>query len=133
VTHDAGLRVVLGLLAAYHLAIGLISVASHRWTARLTRGLYALSMGEDARFRYAVKMLGLYALALGALLALAARDPAAHRPIVAAITFLQAARGLSRLAFRRLLAEGFGVPPRRNAAHACFLMATAALLAWWFP
>jgi hypothetical protein len=132
-TSDIGLRVVLGLLAAYHLAIGLVSIASHRWTARLTRGLYALSLGEDARFRYAVKMLGLYALAFGALLALAARDPAAHRPVIAALIFLQTARALTRLAFRRLLAEGFGVPPRRNAAHACLLLATAALLAWWFP
>lgn len=132
-THDVGLRVVLGLLAAYHLVIGLVSVASHRWTARLTRGLYALSLGEDARFQYAVKMLGLYALVLGALLVLAACDPAAHRPVIAALIFLQAARGLSRLAFRRLLAEGFGVPRRRNAAHAGLLLATAAVLAWWFP
>ena len=125
---------MLVLLAAYHLGIGLVSVASQRWTASVAHGMYGLSVvGGDARFQYAMKMLGLYALALGGLLVLAAHDPTANRPVLAALLFLQAARGVSRLTFHRLLADAFGVDPRRNAAHAFLLLATAALLAWWFP
>lgn len=130
------LRAVLALLAAYHLAIGAASVASFGATARLTRSLYGATLGDaaaDPRLRYAVRMLGLYALALGTLLALAARDPLAHRPVIAAVAALQSARALCRVAYRRDLAAAFGVPPRRNAVNVALLVAEAAALALAFP
>lgn len=132
---DALLRGVLALLAAYHLGIGLLSVSSLGATGRVAGALYGVALGADPdpRFRHAVRMLGLYALALGTLLALAARDPLTHRDVIAVVAALQLARAAGRLLWRETLATAFGVPPRRNAVNAALLVAEAAALAAAFP
>ena len=130
---SAILRALLALLAGYHLAIGVVSVASLRATARVVGALYGLSVAETPALRYAVRMLGLYALALGALLALAARAPATHRDVIAVVAGLQLARAACRLLLRRELAAAFQLPARRNAINAALLVAEAAVLVACFP
>jgi|SRR5947208_3265413 len=127
------LRALLALLAGYHLAIGVVSVASLRVTARVVAALYGLSVAETPALRYAVRMLGLYALALGALLALAARAPGAHRDVIAVVAGLQLARAACRLLLRHELTAAFQLPMRRNAVHAALLVAEAAVLVACFP
>jgi len=122
-------RAVLVLLAAYHLGIGVTSLFSHRLTGRAAAALYAVSLDDVPQLRYAVKMLGLYALALGALLAVAARDPAGHAPTVAVVAALQAARAATRLANHALLRDAFGVPRHRNLAAVALLLAESGILA----
>jgi hypothetical protein len=133
-TSDAVLRAVLAVLAAYHLGIGAASVASLPATSAVARALYGLSLGPpDPRLRHAVRMLGLYALALGVLLALAARDPRGHRDVIAVVAGLQLARAVCRLRYGGTLAADFGVPRGRNAFNAALLVAEAAALAAAFP
>ena len=129
------LRAVLWLLAAYHLAVGVLSVSSLGATGRFTQLLYGLSLGGrvDPAFRYAVRMLGLYALALGALLVLAARDPLGHRDVIAVVAALQLARAGCRLAWGHDLASAFGVPRRRNAVNVALLVAEALVLVAALP
>jgi len=127
------LRATLALLAAYHLAIGLVSVASPAGTRRVARAFYGLALEPGPQVAYAVRMLGLYALALGTLVALAAWRPAEHRATVLVLAALQGARALSRLASARTLAADFGVPPARNRANAALLLAEAAVLAFCAP
>jgi hypothetical protein len=124
---------LLAGLAAYHLAIGALAVLSYRLTAVVVRTLYAATLEEGAQLRYAIRMLGLYALAFGFLLSAAAWEPAVHRHVVLAAAFLLIARGLMRLTLARPLAASFGVSARRNRAHACGLLLLAALLIWWLP
>jgi len=132
-TSSLALRAVLALLAVYHLAIGVVSVSSLTLTARVTARLYGIAVGESPQLRYAVRMLGLYALALGALLALAAWRPSEHREVIAVVCALQLARAGCRVLFRDELTAAFRVPARRNAVGAALLVAEAAVLAVCFP
>jgi hypothetical protein len=132
-TADLALRAVLALLALYHLAIGTLSVASLRLTARVTSRLYGLAVVETPALRYAVRMLGLYALALGTLLAVAARSPGQHREVIVVVAALQLARALHRVLLRREVADAFSVPARRNALNAALLVAEAIVLAACLP
>lgn len=127
------LRAVLVVLAAYHLLVGMVSVTSFRATARLTSALYGLNVRDDPQLAYAVRMLGLYALAVGSLLALAARAPSEHRDVIAVVAVLQLLRAASRLVSRRELTRVFSVPARRNALNAALLVAEAAILFLCFP
>ena len=132
-TAELLLRLVLGVLAAYHLGIGLASLVSARLTARIMGALYGIGVDESAQMRYAVRMLGLHALALGALLVPAALSPAEHRATVVVVCGLQLARAACRLLLRRELTAAFRVSPRRNALNAALLVAEAAVLAVCLP
>jgi hypothetical protein len=130
-TESELLRVLLAGIAAYHLAIGTVALLSERWTAVVVRRLYGAALDGSPQFRYAVRMLGIYALAFGFLLSIAARDPQAHRPIVLAAAFLLGARALTRMVLAKSIAAGFGVSARRNRAHACGLLLVAIALVCW--
>lgn len=119
----SALQLILGILALYHLAIGLVSTVSLSWTAKVSKGLYAITLRESPQFRYAVKMLGLYALTIGGLLSYATLYPRESRPIILAIIFLQSARAVSRLAFNGLVTEAFGISTGRNLFNAGLLVA----------
>jgi hypothetical protein len=127
------LRAVLALLAIYHLGIGVLSIISLRLTARVTATLYGLSVVDDAGLRYAVRMLGLYALSLGTLLLLAVRSPGTHRDIIAVVALLQLARAACRICFRGELAEAFRLPSTRNAFNTALLIGEALVLIACFP
>lgn len=127
------LRAVLVMLAAYHLAIGMLSVTSLRVTARVTATLYGLSVAESAPLRYAVRMLGLYAIALGALLTFAARAPATHRDVIIVVAGLQLARALCRLVLQKELSAAFKLRLCRNVFNATLLVGEAALLLLCLP
>jgi hypothetical protein len=128
------LRGVLALLAAYHLSMGITSVFFQRGAEGLARGLYGIEMEDSgARFAYALRMLGLYALTFGYLLARAAMDPAGHRSVIVAAILLQSVRAVSRLASAGTLRTAFGVAQARNRLSAAALVAQAALLTWFFP
>jgi len=122
------LRSLLALLAVYHLGIGIASVTSMRLTAGITDKLYGLSLKESPSLRYAVRMLGLYALALGALLTFAAKAPTSHREVIAVVAGLQLARGACRLRFRAELSSAFQLASQRNTLNATLLVAEAIAL-----
>src|SRR4051812_16642359 len=100
---ELALRTILVVLAVYHVAIGAVSVFSFAFTARLTSIFYGLRVNRDPQLAYAVRMLGLYALALGTLLVVAASDPGAHRDVIAVVAGLQLLRGLARIVSARQL------------------------------
>lgn len=123
------LALVLALLAAYHLAMGALCLLAPRGAARLAGALYALRTDESPALRHGVRMLGLYALALGALLAVAALDPRGHAEVAWVLAGLQLARAIARLVWRRDLERIFGIPQRRNAISAVVLVVEAAVIA----
>jgi hypothetical protein len=127
------LRGVLGLLVAYHVSIGLLAVFSPRMTARVSGPLYALEAAENPQLRYGVRMLGLYALAIGVLLALALWKPAEYTEVIVVVCGLQLARAACRVVLRHELSAAFNVPPRRNALNASLLVAEALVLAFSIP
>ena len=128
-TTELILRGVLALLCVYHVGIGIAAVVSPRLASRVAGALYSLQATETPQLRYGVRMLGLYALALGTLLAFAAWNPREHMEIIAVTAGLQLARAVSRLLLRRELADAFGIPAGRNALNATVLVAEAGALA----
>ena len=127
------LRAVLAALAAYHLGIGALSVLSERGLRRVARAFYGADLEPSDQLRQAAKMLGLYALALGALLLVAAWRPHEHREIVLVVAGLQLARAAIRIRDQGLLSRSFGIPTPRNALNVSLLVGEAAVLAICFP
>lgn len=127
-TAEVTLRAVLALLCVYHLGIGIAAVTSPRLVSRVAGALYSLQAAETPQLRYGVRMLGLYALALGTLLAFAAWDPRGHVEVIVVTAGLQLARAVSRLLLRHELSDAFGIPARRNALNAAVLLAEAGVL-----
>jgi hypothetical protein len=122
-------RIVLVVLAVYHLSVGALSVFSHAAAERFVARLYAVkSLDGSTQLRYAVKMLGLQAIALGALAGVAAWNPAGHRDVIAVLAALQASRAACRLALRRSLRETFGIPETRNLLNTTLLLVEAVIL-----
>ena len=133
---DAGelaLRAVLALLAAYHLGVGLLSVVSPSSAVWVASRLYGTAAVDTPQLRYGVRMLGLYALALGSLLALATASPGEYRAVIIVAAGLQLARAACRVLLRHELAAGFRVPMRRNYINATLLVVEAGVLLIAFP
>ena len=127
------LRAVLWILAAYHLVVGVLSVSSLDLTARLTSRFYGIRLNDNPQLAYAVRMLGFYALAIGALLVVAARASRSHREIIVVVACLQILRGVSRILSRHELTGAFSLPPRRNVLNAALLFVEAAILILFLP
>ncbi len=127
------LRSVLGILAIYHLGIGIVSVLSPAWTAKVSKGLYAISLEGTPQFGYALKMLGLYALTIGFLLVLATWRPEEHRAIIVGIILLQSLRAIFRLFFNPVVTGAFAVRTSRNVLNASLLIAEVVALVVCFP
>ncbi|MBI4575459.1 MAG: hypothetical protein HY722_04255 [Planctomycetes bacterium] len=130
---DVGLRVVLGVLAVYHLGVGFLSCLSTAQTVRFGRVFYGLKVEVLPQTAYMLKALGIYALFTGLLLGAALSDPVRLRPVILAAILLLLLRAATRLAFRDTLREAFGVSRGRNLWNAVLMAAQAALLAWWLP
>jgi hypothetical protein len=122
------LQAVLALLASYHLGIGLLSVFGPRAAGRLAGSAYGIAVSENPQLRYAMRMLGLYALALGSLLLLATWHPRDFRAVIVVVAALQAARAACRIVLRHELTTAFKVSPRRNAISTVVLLAESAIL-----
>ena len=124
-------RLVLWLLAGYHLAVGAAALLAPALAVRLVRSLYGAALPEGGAYRYMTSMIGALAVTLGGLAAVAALAPAENRAIVAALVVLQLARIFCRLRDCRLLAASLGVTARRNAAAVLVLGAECVVLGLW--
>jgi hypothetical protein len=122
------LHTVLAVLAAYHLGMGMLAVFAPRAAGRLAGSLYGIGIAENAQLRYAVRMLGLYALATGSLLVLATARPAAFREVIVVVAGLQAGRAACRMVLHRELTAAFELSPGRNAVSTAVLLAEAVVL-----
>ena len=121
-------RLVLAILALYHLATGLVALVAPALARRLMRTVYAAELEASPAMDYATAMIGAQALALGLLAALAVRDPSGQRPFVAVLALLQLVRASVRIVRARTLRETMGVPASRNALAVAALLGEALVL-----
>jgi hypothetical protein len=121
------LQFVLAILALYHLGVGSASVLSFRGAQGIA-GVYGADIAYTPQMRYAVRMLGLYALTLGSLLALAAAEPARYQALIYAVAGLQLARAGCRIHFRHELQGDLNMSVQRNAIAVSLLAAEATVL-----
>jgi len=129
--HEAVVRLVLWLLAAYHLAMGGIALLLPSAAPRMVRSLYGAELPAGDAVRYMISMIGALALAIAVVATSAALHPAGHRAGIIALLVLQGGRAICRIRDRRLLATSLGVTPRSNMAATAVLAAEGAVLASW--
>lgn len=128
---DLLLVLVLWTLAAYHLVMGATALLLPSAAARAMHALYGMTVPEGDAWRYMTSMIGALALTVGVLLLVAARAPAEHRAIIAAVLLLQGSRLLCRIRDRHLLAAALGVTMPRNLTAILALSAECGVLAAW--
>ena len=121
-------RVVLVVLAVYHLTTGLLALAAPTRARQLMRELYGAELPDAAAMDYAVSMIGAQALAIGVLAAVAAVDPTRNWWVVAALALLQLIRAAVRIGRARVLRDALGVPPQRNVIMIVVLLLEVAVL-----
>ncbi|MFT5432655.1 MAG: hypothetical protein ACI9OJ_003357 [Myxococcota bacterium] len=123
-----GLRAICGVLFAYHLGIGLVSVLDADTTAQFATWFYGTSIRVDAQFIYVLKALGMYALFTAAVLATIIAAPKRFAPLAYCVAGLQLARACTRLVFFDILNAGLGVDWNHNLFNAVLLIIEAVLL-----
>lgn len=127
------LRVLLGLLAAYHIGMGTASVFSPTYAARLAGTFYGVRLNPDPPTQYVIRMLGLLAVAIGSLLTVAMLGPAGNRATIVVVAALQASRAACRILFADRLHQSLGLSRSRNALNAALLVAQALALLGLLP
>jgi hypothetical protein len=128
------LRIVLGLLALYHLVVGAITALSPSVMVELGEGFYGLNIAgaSTAQFVYMLKALGMYAVFTGGMLAIACWRPLKARAVVGLAALLLTMRAFTRLAFFDVAHEAFAVSWSQNLFNVGLLVAQAAVLGWGY-
>jgi hypothetical protein len=120
------LRALLGWLAAYHLTVGLVSVAWPAGARRIAARAYGLAVETSPQMSFLLKPLGTYAITVGCLLVAACRAPDEHRAIVNATVLLLLMRAATRLLCADELEHAFQVPASQNLFNVGLLVIQAA-------
>jgi len=131
----------MAVSAAYHLVMGAAAAFSTRTARTAVSTLYGAALPAGATGNgndtgplvYVIKMLGLLALAMGFLMACAAREPERYRDVIVATIGLYAGRAAFRWWHGPLLERAMGVPRWRNALNMGLLVVLAATLLWLLP
>jgi len=128
------LRVVVGLLALYHLVVGLFCALSPSVMVELGERFYGFDIvGKDTpQFVYMLKALGMYAVFTGGMLSIACYRPLRARSVYALAAVLLLMRAFTRLAFFDLAQEAFHVSWGHNLFNVALLVAQAGVLGWGY-
>ena len=128
------LRVVVGLLALYHLTVGLFCALSPEVMVELGERFYGLHIvgAKTAMFVYMLKALGMYAVFTGGMLTIACYRPLKARSVYALAAVLLLMRAFTRLAFFDLAHEAFQVSWGHNLFNVALLVGQALVLGWGY-
>ncbi len=127
------LRVVLAIAAVPPIVYGLVAITRGTLIAEVSSVLSRASVTVTAETDYLLKVLGLYILAFGLLLACAIRNPVKYRIIVTWGGLVFLGRALQRLLLTQELRALFDVPYGVNLAHVTYLAVLGLTLLWLRP
>ena len=113
-------------MCAFHLLVGLslnVDVGLREWVGS---SLYNARVDwSDGQFAYIMKPLGAFMMALGAMAAMAARNPLGNRPIIIGFAILFTMRGLQRLLFMNEIESVFAIPASRSLLQMVVMLSLA--------
>lgn len=121
------LSLYLWFIALFHLFVGLSVNLSPAFTRMIAAG-YGATVDWTPQFSYIIRPLGAFMIVLGALAAVAARQPARYPAVVLGFVALFAIRALHRVFFGDVLASAFGIAASRNTLNMIVMAAQAVLL-----
>jgi hypothetical protein len=107
------LKVVLWLICLYHVFMGAAAFLSEDTAARVAEVAFGIHLQMAPQTSYIVKLLGVYAIVFGLMVALTALDPVRYTRFLDVVVVLYALRILNKLVFAKLFTEAFEAPPYR--------------------
>jgi hypothetical protein len=108
-------RAVLWFVAVYHTVVGLVALFSKEGVIAAAKMLGAYNINAGPSFFYIVKPFGVYLIAFGVSMALAAWDPIKNRALLSVGVVLFALRLLQRILTAQETQTLFNITPGRNA------------------
>jgi len=124
-------RVVLGVLSAYHVVTGVVSVGFPRFSERFYQALYHFHPQMTEQYTLVLKPWGALALFAGVVGGFAAWDPERYPGVVLAVAGLLALRVGYRTVFAADMTRVFRVDRRRNTVNSVVMAAEVVLFAAW--
>jgi hypothetical protein len=125
-------RVILWVIAVYHLAAGLVATFAKEQTTTLASLMFGIALTMDGQTELLVRYLGAFGIAFGVLAALAALDPVRNKAFIYGAVVYFFVRAFDRIVFAELLAQHH-VGPAPNWWRIVVIVAFAALLLWFMP
>lgn len=122
-------KVLLWTIATYHVASGILIIASGDLGLWFARTFYGWTIDGSSELGILAELLGCYAIAFGLMLGVAARDPVTYRSFVTVGVVLIALRVFQRLYFAGKIIDTFQVSAGRHWLATGFILLLGALLA----
>ena len=122
-------KVLLWVIASYHIATGILIIASGDLSLEFARTFYGWTIDGSPELGILAELLGCYAIAFGLMLATAAKDPVRYRSFLTVGVVLIALRVFQRLYFAGKIIETFQVDPGRHGLATAFIFLLGAALA----
>jgi len=119
---------LLGFIAFYHLAVGLLGLFARDRAPELARTLFRFQLSGNPETLWLLNPFSAYLLAFGAAVAVAAWNPIRFRPLVFVAVGLFVLRIIQRLVFLIAADDSLKsvVSPVQNVIHLCVVAAIAA-------
>ena len=127
------LKAVLYFSAIFHILAGLYIVFSGDSSASYGEVVFGMTIVPDPQMLYVLKSAGIYALAFGVVILLAAGDPEKYRHVIYVIIGMYSFRCINRIVSVNYIQETFAVTQFRAWLAVCILGTIAGLLFYFRP
>ena len=122
-------RLIMAWICTGHVITGLAALISNKRGLQIGALLYGARFEPTPQFRYIIRPLGVYILALAYLQAMAVRDPWRYRAVIDATLAVFAARQVQRYFFSSQIQSIFGISGQQHLLRSLyFLLLALALL-----
>jgi len=122
------LRVIAGLVAAYHLLLGMLLNGPVNWITAVATHVLGATRMPDASALFLARMLGTYLIVFGIGMVLVVWNPVKNRVLLTLGAIVAALRAVQRLAQADDLSQSLGISCGGNWATIVMLLAIAAVL-----
>lgn len=123
-------RIVLGLVAAYHIGMGILAFCSDAAAVWLAKQAFGVTLDGSAQVMYLARLVGLYGVAFGVFVAVMAANPVRYARLVYVVLLLYVLRIVDRGVFLPGVKESFQIATPRILTG-CVLLAAFALAVWF--
>jgi len=127
------LRGVLVLVALPPIVEGIAGATNGTWVAKWYSFSSRATVTLTPEMNYLLKVLGIYLMLFGALMAYASTDPKQHRSLITLGAIVLLLQAFQRLSLTGELHELFNVPIWLNLFHGMYLLLLALALLWLRP
>jgi hypothetical protein len=121
-------RLIMAWICTGHVITGLAALISNKRGLQVGALLYGAEFEPSPQFRYIIRPLGVYILALAYLQAMAVRDPWRYRAVIDATLAVFAARQVQRYFFSSQIQSIFGISGQQHLLRSLYFLLLALLL-----